>query len=316
MNRGIRLAAMECAASCVLTHLEITGRNLDFFLLDYWNLLYTSNVLVAGKHVRSFPLSFFYGIDTTLCRGDVKDLALHVACGAHALLLCKASRLPFFPPNLLTHEETGFPHVILVHGQEPVSGEFRIVDPIAGHAGAIDPAVLTAASIGDGKLVYYLLTPSAEEFVQPSPAEMYAYASARNLAFYENPQLQQSGGKALELFVRDLADSVHWEAERRKRWIEQNNVTISSIITTRARVWQSFCSLGLLTEEQKQRGQEEVQSILKLWTAFNFLLIKQKRNRSDEGLLLATQRKAQEIREREHRFLKTCRRWGVNICEV
>ncbi|MFD2878407.1 hypothetical protein ACFTAO_24040 [Paenibacillus rhizoplanae] len=48
----MKLAAMECAASCILTHLYRSGANPDLFLLDYWNVNYVSRIITASQHVR------------------------------------------------------------------------------------------------------------------------------------------------------------------------------------------------------------------------------------------------------------------------
>ncbi|MGB8953919.1 MAG: hypothetical protein WCC10_00975, partial [Tumebacillaceae bacterium] len=124
------------------------------------------------------------------------------------------------------------------------------------------------------------------------------------------------GGKALDQFSRTLAVAEAWEAEERNLWIDRNNITISSIIKTRTKIWESFRDLGVLAPDEEAELEREIQGIVKLWTLLNFLLIKFKRKPEDSSLVASMRQKLIEIKRTELRFLQRIHLLGGARCEV
>lgn len=100
----------------------------------------------------------------------------------------------------------------------------------------------------------------------------------------------QTGREAFRLFSQDVADSANMTQEYRAAWIERNNITLSSIVKARERVWQSFRELGLMTEDEMAQGDAYLDEIAKGWTAVNFALVKLKRSPQNAELTAAIQR--------------------------
>ncbi len=69
-------------------------------------------------------------------------------------------------------------------------------------------------------------------------------------------------------------------------------------------VWQSFCSLNVMTWMEIETGGTYISTIVKLWTTVNFLLIKFKRNYSNTQLSETIQQKLKTIKKTENEFLE------------
>ncbi|MFK7696332.1 hypothetical protein [Paenibacillus sp. HJGM_3] len=306
----VKLAAMECAASCVVTALRMAGKNEAYFLLDYWNLNYISRSLVSSKSVRLNALEYMYGIRTEFCRLSPEKLQSLLRGGHMVLFVCLASGFDYFPANMLTHEASGFEHVILLYAAGRTPNTFAMTDPIADYIGDVTAEQLYAASVKKDELYCYVLTfPEPGTFREPSPKAVFAHIAERNWSQYVKMNIQ--GGKtALERFRVDLEASLQWETNARDRWIAQNNVTISSIVKTRSLFRQSVRELGLLPEGQLAAGEQRMERIIKLWTTVNFQLVKFKRNVQDEALVASLLHKLEQLAEEELGFLSFLRGIG------
>lgn len=314
----VKLAAMECAASCLMTYLQMKGMSYRYFLMNYWSLVYDSKLIMSGKKVRLYRLDYFYGIRSELKKGTKDDLIHLLHSGSMAMLMCKTTNLNYFPRELMTHEGNGIRHFILIKGYDQDKDEFLVADPTADFTGRITSAQLSKAGADrkDSDSMYYhtLEPPSSSDFVSPDPKEAFHYAASQNLQLYVKSD-HNFGRKAIDKFSEELVQSANWNKELRDQWIFQNNITISSIVKTRAAVWNSFREMHMMSPSQIEEGNSWIDSIVKLWTTVNFLLIKYKKN-SDTHLLESLLEKLEEIKQREIQFLTKIEQIGSELREI
>ncbi len=310
----VKLAAMECAASCVLTSLRIAGLDDRYFMLGYWHLTYSANVLMSGRNMVRNDLEYVYGIRKELVSGAGDRLMASLREGHMVLLYCRASRLPFFPVRMLGHEAKGFEHCILVYQYRQETGRFLVIDPIADYIGEMSLAELYSGSARENRFIYYSLA-FPTFFQKPSDVEIFHRESANNFNQYTQEGLH-TGGKAIDLFCRDLAQCAQWNALDRDAWIDQNNITITSIVKTRPIVWESFRALDVLSSEDIRTGAESIEAIVKLWTIVNFQLIKLKRNPDHATLALSIRAKLKAVRSAESAFLEFLYKKGRECVEI
>lgn len=310
----VKLAAMECFASCVLTYLKMSGQNSSRFLLDYWNVNYQFKTLLSSKDARQMTLSFYYGMEMKFVKGNARTLQECVSSGICAVLLCAASKLPYFPRQMLGLESSGFQHSILIYGRDGLFNEYAVVDPMADYIGTIQAEELEAAGYRNDRrqeLLYFTLeSPSISSYLSPSAEQLFAHGAERNLFFFDQEnfridRLQEQGrdsesssisrqaawvewfsnrhggGKALDMFAGDAGASLKWSVQARKGWIERNNLTIGSMIQLRRLIWDSFCDLNVMTAEQVSTGTARIQQIVKCWHNLNFKLLKYKNVSAD-----------------------------------
>jgi hypothetical protein len=294
MNFG----AMTCTESCVATLLNLMGCDYRYFFLDYWNLFYEAGVLLAGRNLDSVDLDFLYGIGkerrTELKLEECARLAADPACSV--LLLTRASKLPFFPKKLLAFEENGFDHYVLVHGYDSSEQALMAVDPIAGFSGAVPLDELRDASPYGTGFRAWILT-RKPYFRPPAPAELFSYVGIRN---YRRSVLSQRAYRAVLDDLDRLAGS---SSAEQARWIEQNNIAITSVVKNRRLVWRGFAELDLLSDGQKIRWDKAVQSVIAEWTRLNLLLLKWTHAQRDDAMRLSIRDKLKGIEASEKRLL-------------
>ncbi len=310
----IKLAAMECAASCVVTGLNISGLDYRYFMLNYWHLIYYGNVLMLRGSIFKNDLGFAYGIEKKLVEGNESKLVESLGRGKMAIFLCRASKLRFFPGSMLGLESNLFQHHILLHGYVPDTGNILAIDPIADFLGEVTIEELLENSIRSGELIYYTLE-FPRSFQKPTAREIFQRETESN--FKQNVRSRSHpGNDAFSLFLHGLVECLQANTDTRNSWIDQNNITISSIIKSRPLIWQSFCSLDMMTSEELRTGGEYINEIVKLWTALNFLLIKLRRKPADTELLESVQYKVQAIKAAEYEFLEFMHEKGRGLYAV
>lgn|GEM_PF-3351420 len=316
----IKLAAMECAASCILTHLYRSGANPGLFLLDYWNVNYVSRIITASQHVRlNNSLPFLYGIHLVYKGTGPDPLKQSVRLGNRALVKCRPADLDFFPPNMLSMAESGFDHYILVDSFDEARNAFRGFDPIVDFDGFITVEELMRASAEpEGEeILYYELQPNQERkvFESPDKRDIFAYAAKRNYEMYVRSQYS-SGIAALDSFAHDLQGSLALSPEQTSNWLNQNSIAIASIIKLRSSIWNSFVQLGVMDKAQVLEGTNRISGILKQWTALNFLLVKYRKNIGDEALISSALARLRETGDAELQFLAWMNGIGGDLIAV
>lgn len=314
-SQMVKLAAMECASSCVMTGLKLAGRDEKLLLLNQWYLQYMNRTLLSGRNVRMLDLEYIYGIRKQLIQGGEEDLRLRFARKNMALFICVPSRLNYFPEQLLTLEESGFDHYILLTGFNEETQRFRVVDPITDFIGELSTEELLHASVKPGFLYYFIMEfPPHGSFLPPEASTLFLHEAQKNLDHYAASDIL-TGGKAIEGFCTDLSDSTQWSAAERTVWIRQNNITFSSIVKTRELVWQSFCHLRIMKPEQVEQGGKQMKMIVKAWMAANFLLIKYGRHSDNSSIIDKLVHKMAGIRQMEIEFLQFICATGRELCE-
>ncbi|WP_340023748.1 hypothetical protein MHI24_01245 [Paenibacillus sp. FSL K6-1096] len=316
----MKLAAMECAASCILTHLYRSGANPDLFLLDYWNVNYVSRIITASQHVRlNKSLPFLYGIHLVYKGCGPEALKQSVQSGNRAVVKCRPSDLDFFPPQMLIMAESGFEHYILADSFDEARNAFRVFDPIVDFNGFLTGEELMRASAEpeEEEIIFYELQPDQEGkgFEAPGKRDIFAYAAKRNYEMYVRSQYS-SGTAALDSFARDLQESLALSPEQTSNWLNQNSIAIASLTKLRSSIWNSFAQLGVMDKGQVLEGTNRISGIVKLWTTLNFLLVKYRKHIGDEALLRSALARLREIRDTELQFLAWMNGIGGDLTAV
>jgi len=297
----VKLGAMECAASCLMTGLNIMGLDYRRFMLNYWHLTYFSNIIMSSKSAMQNNVDAIYGIKMELVTGSPLDIERRLAKRTFVMVNCQASKLAFFPSSQQRQEANAFHHYILLYGYDPKKERFLAVDPVVDYTGFISADELLHAGVKEGQLVYYQFD------IPESPPnvplhKLFGELSKKNYMLYTNSEFQ-NGVRALELLQRDLMASMNWQPDRRQSWIDMNMITITSIIKARALAWTCLQELSVLREEDRLHGGPQIDRIVKLWTTVNFLMIKLKRSPA-EPLFESIRQKMDQIRQAEVEFLK------------
>lgn len=318
----MKLAAMECASSCILTHLYRSGANPDLFLLDYWNVNYVSRIITASQHVRlNKSLPFLYGIHLVYKGTGPEGLKQSVQSGNRAVVKCRPSDLDFFPPHMLIMAESGFDHYILADSFDEARNAFRVFDPIVGFNGFLTGEELMRASAEPEEevIIFYELQPDQEGkgkvFESPDKRDIFAYAAKRNYDMYVRSQYS-SGTAALDSFARDLQASLAFSPEQTSNWLNQNSIAIASLTKLRSSIWNSFARLGVMDKEQALEGTNRISGIVKLWTTLNFLLVKYRKHIGDEALLRSALARLRDIQDAELQFLAWMNGIGGDLTAV
>ncbi|MBW7476493.1 C39 family peptidase [Paenibacillus oenotherae] len=298
----ISVAPMECIPSSVMTMLKAKGYNPELFLIDYWNLNYYNRskiVISAKKTINVKNLKKVYGIDVVYVHGDKRALAESIMSGNSILYECKSSRLHFFPESLMTHEDSGFNHFIIVHGYDEGTEDFYVMDPVADFQGTMTYDELVGAGLYNGRLYYFdFRFPSS--FIPPSPKDMLSYAVTQNYNYHVHNTFA-SGVNVLRRFNREVSDPDIADRSIQK-WVEQNNITLVSIIRMRKRVWESLCSLGVLNDDAVAMLSGKVDRIMTQWKSLNFLLTKY-RFKQTPTVIESISNKVEDIIQSEKDFL-------------
>lgn len=279
------LAALECTASCIVAALSLSGEDPRYFLLGYWHIGYYDGMLMSVRNMKWIDLQFEYGIRFYLTSGSAEEVSSLLDEGGMAIVLCRASKLRFFPRSMLGFESAGFYHSILLHRRVDGEGEgrYEVVDPVAGYAGEMTAAELSVASVRRNELVYCKLAWDAA-YSRPSRQVSLRKESAAILNGY-----RREAGRAFQLFCADVTASVDWEEERRRTWAEQNMIALSAMIRMRGLVWQSYRELGSYAEWEAEEGARRAEDVKRGWMNVNLLLAKvgKRRPAGDvrEGLL-------------------------------
>lgn len=299
----VNIAPTECGASCIMTALAMMGEDTSLFLLDYWNLNYTSEVLLSSKSIRSIRLKDLYGVQIQFSAGDLRDLTRWLEQDEWLIVRCKASKLSFFPENsLLLEENQVFAHYILLYGFREDEQRYSIIDPVAHYVGGLEGEQLRYACDEEGSIIVYRMKKSVIGFKSPAKEELFVHAANENSRKFKH-SAGNGGVPASRQFASDLRCSLDWREKRRDRWLDSNMITVTSIIKLRLAVWNAFCRLDILDQIQIKHGQAQLDLIVKQWTAFNFLLIKYKR-KSERNLADLISGKLEEIESNERKFLE------------
>ncbi|MFB9278149.1 hypothetical protein [Cohnella cellulosilytica] len=337
----VKLAAMECFASCALTYARALGRNRPGIMPDYWNLNYQFRTLLSSKDARQLSLLFHYGVRITLVRGQQERLQADLLSGGCAILLCSASKLRYFPASMLGLETSGFQHCILVQSWNPRTAAYRVADPMVDYIGEADREELAEAGTRSDhrrQMIYFLLE-ALPEYEPPSAEAVFGYCTERNWLHFNAAQAipdraipdrapaesaqdrqqlwsewfgnRNSGARAFELVRRDVEASPDWPGPALRRWIERNQLTVTSIWKVRQQVWNSLRELQVMTGEQLSEGGVRVKAVVRLWQHLNYQLSKYKES------LHPSREQAQELirtltrLETEERYiLSELNEWG------
>ncbi|TXK84581.1 hypothetical protein [Paenibacillus sp. N3.4] len=332
-EHNINLAFMECFTSCVLTYLNIQGKDYRKILLDYWNLSYQFKTLLSGKDARQLPLEYFYGLKMTFIKGNEELLRRHIRSGHSAICLCQASKLEFFPHSYLGMEESGFQHSILLYGWDEQQERYLVTDPVVNAVVTLSPDEFVYASairLGRNEMHYFVLEESAVPFSEPNLESCLVYCTEQILTLYRRQRMSKSdpivpegssdemkvrawqhwfnnrhdGIRALEHFEEDILNSSEWTVRRRNDWIVINTKTISSIRRLRTLVWNTYRDIADLGEAHEEEGQRQIEAILSTWNTVNFLLLKYKSGQDSQAAIPSILQRIQELKRIELQFLE------------
>ncbi|MBB6729981.1 hypothetical protein [Cohnella zeiphila] len=295
----VSFGPMTCAESCVATFLDECGLDYRSFFMDYWNLVYESGTLLAGRNLKAIDLAPF-GVSKRRLDGvslqDCRKLA--VPARTCLLLVTLASRLPYFPRQLLAFEERGFEHFIIVRGYDEARDRFQVADPTAGFSGELSSEELAGANPeADGGFRLWQL--AADPGVRPADA-----AERLRVACLGNYRRCPLNGPAFERFRADLRRFAAGSAAELDDWASRNNVAVATVIKNRKLVWHSLAAVGCWGEDDRARAQAAFAPIVAGWTQLNLLLFKLGRHPPDpEALAVQIDARMEKLRRAEEAFL-------------
>lgn len=333
-EHNINLAFMECFASCILTYLNITGKDYRKILLDYWNLGYQYKTMLSSKDARQLmlPLRYFYGIEMNFAQGNIDTLVKNIRNGSSAICLCTASKLSFFPRHYLGMESGGFKHSILILGWNQQTKRLLVADPIADYVGEVEVGEVAQAGLLSNNredLNYFMLEDPTTSYTEPDMEKCLAYSAKRNLTFYLDqgasvmaPRLlggseeakrnawtewfisRNGGEKALDRFAADLVASPDWTQQSRDNWVKRNTLTIQSIKRLRKEIWNNFNYLYKFGEKERKNGQRQIDNISSSWQKLSFLLLKYKNAQDPADAICTIVRQIDRLKSTELGFLQ------------
>lgn len=296
-----KVAAVDCVASSLMTGLHLAGRDDSFYLLGHWNLTYYSNTIIPENNMADNNLEYAYGIEMKVQTGAIDDMISYLQGEDWVLLVCRASKLPFFPEEMLGLEAYSFLHTILIYGYTPETNAFRVIDPIAEFIGEMSGEQLRDAAFNEGEIRFCSCVSSRTNDL-PAAKDIFLNKAKENLTKFTESE-GDDGIKAIRLFKQDVAVSARMNIEDRNAWMDRNIITISSIVKTRSLVWDRYCSLGLMISEDVQKGNDALDEIVKCWTTVNFLFVKLKRNPSNSRITDSIQEQLETVERLEYEFL-------------
>ncbi|MEV5027397.1 hypothetical protein [Paenibacillus sp. LPE1-1-1.1] len=265
----VNLSAMMCAESCILTSLNYRGLDYRYFMLECWSLLYESSLILAGKNITRYDLDAVYGIQTLEVNGGIARLIEAVGNLKISIVSTLSSKLDFFPDYQITFESEGFKHQLVVVDYDHHLDAFHVLDPIANYSGKIKSADLLRASTEETGFRFLELEFPQNPKVIPV-CEIFSRATMINI---NRMGINAESVKAMRLDVRSLA---MWDERKRNQWLEQNNLTIATIIKARQMVWNCYVELNVLPECNYPLLNESFHRIIGEWTSINFFLLKYK----------------------------------------
>ncbi|MFB9278146.1 hypothetical protein [Cohnella cellulosilytica] len=304
----VALGAMTCTESCVSTLLGMLGCDYGAFFMNYWNLYYENGTLLAGRNMKGIDLEALYGIRSEwLADAPLEACAdLVREDGRYALLVTRASKLPYFPPQLLRFEDEGFDHYVLAHGYREADGRFLIVDPIAGYAGELaGERLLEAAPSGGGFRLWSLQR--TEGFRAPATKEAFALASKQN--YVRNLRNRE----IFSLVLQELERFVPAPSKRQLDWVARNNIAITTIVRNRRLIWQSLSAANVLPAERSAPLEAAFSGLVAQWTQLNLQLFKWSKARFSPGLPDAIRSRLEALRLAESAILEALYREGEAI---
>ncbi|WP_442602793.1 hypothetical protein [Paenibacillus sp. KN14-4R] len=300
----VKLAAMECAASCVLTLLNKMSFEIKDFLINYWNLNYTGKILMGARNVRLFDLEKLYGIRVIFTKSTKEQLLDFLSDGGKALYLCNASGFSFFPDSMLGYESSGFKHFTLLYGLDK-NRQVMMVDPIIDFIDSVSFTDLLKASVGEHYYYYYALVFPKTKLARDE-SQSLDYSMNRNFHYYMESKLH-GGRMAIERFLEDLVHSIDWPEKERKDWVTMNITTVNAIANLRRIIWGHL--KDLLPIILVDKFTIIVNEIVELWKNVIFQLIKYNRSPQNMELINYLKGKITAVAKKEEFLLYQLVEW-------
>ncbi|MBD8497775.1 hypothetical protein [Paenibacillus arenosi] len=294
----IKLGALECAMSSIATSLKLIGRDPSRLLMHYWNMTYYRDVLYAGRNVMRSRIETFgdCSLQFLICRGSLLEMQQHFKNGCLFLYQCKASKLPFFPRNMLNFEANGFDHYVLVSGYDEDSDSFCVTDPICEHIGLVTRQQLEAAAMVEQQYYCFTIQPFEAGVNQPSSQYDDSVLVSKYFTMHYDAQ-------AFDQFIDHLHVGREWDSSQRKLWTERNILSIASLIKMRTIVWGYMTQLQSIPSGAEEALQILHKQIIKLWNGISFLLLKYKMN-DDAAIINRIDELVQAVRKEEAAFMQ------------
>ncbi|MDP9698971.1 hypothetical protein J2T16_001872 [Paenibacillus intestini] len=296
------LAPMECLSSCVVSYLKHIGMNPNYFLIGYWSLRYDYGNLAAGMSASEYNLTESYGLDIVPAINSSKEELIRSLSQGHvSFYSCISSSLTYFPKVMLTHENSGFTHVILLVGYNETTDRILLADPTAKYLGEIRFEDLLAAGTSTSGFSYYMLQQNGYKSMVLNSYIKEKVSQAYMAYLYPNDH--SSIHLAVKSFIDDLDASFHWTKAKRDSWIMQNNISLTSIYKMRGVFWKSYKESCELTEANVLLGDSLIEGIIRQWVSSNFMLVKYQRANDNQLLVESIKQGIKKAVDQEREFL-------------
>lgn len=296
-----KLGPLECVTSSFINALILLGKNYKYFLLNYWTVDYYNKLLLGSRNLNLCFVLYLYGIKIKIQKGKLQDINNLLNQNHMVIIQCKASQLAYFPAKYLTHENRGLGHTFLLYGYDPDAQTYMIIDAMANFCNNILVKQLEVLKDADGYLSYFPLINN--DYKEPKIEEIFTRATAYNYTLFMQ-KIFNYGQKAFSLFYKDILNSLNWDETARNQWIDQNYLTISSLINNRSLIWNCFKELKLLNLEEELLIEEKTNALIKQWKLLIFILAKLKKT-MDENHCDVLKKKLELLKKLEADILFT-----------
>jgi hypothetical protein len=309
LEKIFKLGPLECVTSNFINALILWGKNYKLFLLNYWTVDYYHQLFLGSRNLNLCLIPYLYGIKINIQKGMLQDINNLLNQNHMAIVLCKASQLAYFPIRYLTHENRGLGHTFLIYGYNSNDQTYKIIDAMANFSGSISMKQLEDLVDADGNLSYYPLIYS--DHTEPKIEDIFVKATTYNYTLFTQ-KVFNYGQKSFLSFYKAILDSFNWDKTARNQWIDQNTLTITSLINNRLTIWNYIKELKLLNPEEESLIGEKMDNLIKQWKSLIFILTKLKKT-IDDNLCDSLKNKLELLKELEEAVLLIMRKVGQRI---
>ena len=293
------LGAFECFATCVINALIAFGKDINYFLINYWNIEYFHNLLLGSKNIRLCSLPFIYSLEVFSKNESIEHVKDYIKENNKVIVQCKASKLDYFPERYLVGESTGMEHTFLINDIDEKG--YNIIDGIVNYSGHISYENFLNLSDQDGNIIFYTIKEikDKKEFTKE---EIIKKIITTNSNLY-NQNKFDFGQKAYDLFKKKLLNSQKLPKKARDGWISLNKITVTTICNTRRVIWDSFKKLNIFPEDFTEVFEIKINDLIKNWKFVIFYLEKIKVSAKENNYQKLCE-KMDDVNQREREILE------------
>jgi hypothetical protein len=297
-EKTFSLGAFECFATCILNALLCFKKDVNYFLINYWNIEYFHKLLLGSRNISLCSLPVIFNIEILKKNETIMNIKEYLGKNNKIVVQCMASKLFYFPEKYLTGEGLGMEHTFLIENIE--NDGYKITDGVAGYKGILPFDEFVKLPDKNGNLIFYTIR-EIENKVNLTKDQIIKKIIITNNNLY-NQNKFDFGQKAYELFKNELLKSQNFSKKVRDSWIGLNKITITTICNTRKTIWNSYKILNIFSNEVVDVLEEKVNELIKNWK-FVILYLEKIKVSPIENNFLKLCEKLDDVNHREKEIL-------------